>query len=158
MTAPSAISRTEPTGIKLSDGYQTTIAMNNLPAIAFWEKTVGFPAIDGGDGVDQTTMFNEAWMTQLPSTLKKGEPFDVLAAYDPRVATEVEAQCNINQNITITLPDGSTYSFYGWLKTFSPADLVRGTQPETTITFEVSNVDPITQGEEAPVMVEVAGT
>lgn len=158
MTAPSAVVRGTPAGIQLDEGFSATLAMENLTTISFWEKTMGAPAIEGGDPIDQSTMHNSVWMTQLPPTLLKLEPFTLTAAYDPNVISQAIAQTNANQTMTVTWPDGSTLSFYGWLRKIEFADMSHGTLPECTVTIEPSNIDPATQAEEAPVYVDVAGT
>jgi len=158
MTAPSAIVRGTPAGIQLEEGFSATLAMENLTTISFWEKTMGAPAIEGGDPIDQSTMHNTTWMTQLPPTLLKLESFTLTAAYDPNLISQAIAQKNVNQTLTVTWPDGSTLSFYGWLRKTEFADMSHGTLPEVTITLEASNIDPTTMTEEAPVYVDVAGT
>ena len=158
MAAPVAVVRGTPAGIQLQDGFSTKLAIEGLLTISFWEKTVGAPAIEGGDPVDQTTMHNVTWRTQLPRHLKTLEPFTLTAAYDPEVYNQIIAQLNINQTLTVIFPDGSTLAFFGWLRKFEPADNAEGTQPECTITLEPSNFDPANNVEAGPVMVEVAGT
>jgi hypothetical protein len=47
----------------------------------------------------------------------------------------------VNQQITITFPDLSTVTFWGWLDTFTPGDLSEGEQPTAEITVIPSNQD-----------------
>ncbi len=157
MAAPVAVVRGIPAGIQLEEGFSAKLAIENMLTISFWEKTVGVPAIEGGDPIDQSTMHNTTWMTQLPPTLKKLEPFTLTAAYDPNVISQAIAQCNINQTLTVSWPDGSTLAFFGWLRKIEFADMALGTLPECTVTLEASNLDG-SGAEQAPVYVDVPGT
>jgi hypothetical protein len=60
-------------------------------------------------------------------------------AYDPAFLTDVLAMVNINQLITITFPDNSTWKFWGWLDTFTPNANVEGEQPTAQCTVIPSN-------------------
>ena len=70
MAAPAITARTTPAGIMLKDGYSTKIAFAADPDVSFWEKTVKPPGIDGGDGIEQTTMHNSAYRTMRSRSLK----------------------------------------------------------------------------------------
>lgn len=157
MSAPSATARQAPSGLKLKDGHSTVITLERDPDIGFWEKTVTPPGIDGGEAVDQTTMHNEEWRTKLPRELKTLTDITVRAAYDPKVYTSILEQININQVLTVRFPDRSTLAFWGFVRVFQPGENVEGTQPDATITFTPTNLDD-DGAEQAPVLVEVAGT
>lgn len=147
-------SRTTPVGTALEDGFSTKIALAIDPDISFWEKDVTPPGVDGGDAIEQTTHFNSAWRTFAPRSLKTGTDITVVAAYDPAVYSQIVAAININGLITVHFPDGSTLDVYGYLRTFSPGNLVEGTMPEATCTFTVTNVNPATGAEAAPVFTD----
>lgn len=157
MAAPAATTRQTPTGIKLKDGHSTKITLKRYPAISFWEKAVTPPGIDGGEAVDQTTMHNNDWRTRLPRELKTLTDITVRAAYDPVVYDQIEEAININDEITVRFPDGTTIAFWGFLRSFQPGDNVEGTQPEATIMITPTNLDD-DGAEQGPVVVQVAGT
>jgi hypothetical protein len=57
------------------------------------------------------------------------------AAYDPAVLTEIIAQLQRVQLITIEFSDGSTWEVYGWLEEFMPDELTEGEQPTASVKF-----------------------
>lgn len=157
MAAPAATVRGTPEGIKLGDGFSTKLTLERNPTIALWERTVTPPGIEGGDAVDNTTMHNVTWRTMSPRKLKTLTEVSSSAAYDPIIYEDVVDQVNINQVITCTFPDGSTLAFWGFVKSFIPGENQEGTMPEGTLTIVPTNRDD--DGvEQAPVLVEVAGT
>lgn len=146
--------RQTPVGFKLEDGFSTKIAFEGDPDISFWEKTVQPPGVDGGDAIDHTTMHNVNWRTMSPRQLKTLTEFTCNVSYDARVYTQIVAQINVNQEITIHFPDASTLVFYGFLKMFEPGELVEGEPPEATITIVPTNYNPQSGNEVAPVLTE----
>lgn len=158
MAAPALTARVFPAGIKMDDGFPTTIAFARDPDVSLWEKTVKPPGIDGGDPVDTNTMHNVAWRTKSPRKLKTMTESTITAAYDPKVITQIVELVNMEGSITVHYPDGSTLSFYGYLQKFEPSDMKEGEQPEASVTIVTTNQDPVTGSEEPPVLVEVSGT
>jgi hypothetical protein len=51
------------------------------------------------------------------------------------------AMVQVNQEITITYPDSSTWVFWGFIDEFTPNALVEGEQPTANITVIPSNQD-----------------
>ena len=158
MAAPSATARSTPGGIKLDDGFSTKLTIAADVDISFWEKTVQPPGIDGGDAIETSTMHNTTWRTMSPRALRTLTPLSVTAAYDPAVFSQLVSVTNLETTITVTFPDGSTLAFYGYVQNTEPSDNTEGEQPELTVTIQPTNQDPSTGSEEAPVLVEVAGT
>lgn len=158
MTAPAATPRVDPTGIKLDDGYSTVVTIALDPDIAFWEKTVTPPGIDIGDAIDTTTMHNDAWRTKAPRHLKDLTEMTITAAYDPNMFSLALAVCGVPTTITVTFPDGTTYAFYGYFKSFIPQEMSEGEQPEAEITIVPTNYDPVARVEAAPTLTNVSGT
>lgn len=158
MAAPTPTPRQSPTGIKLKDGFSTKITFATKPAISLWEKTVTPPGIDGGDAIEQTTMHNTTWRTFASRSLKTLTDASFTAAYDPICFTDLLALINLETTITVTFPDGSTYAFYGYLRTFEPQEVSEGEQPEANCTITCTNFDPSAHVEAAPVLASVAGT
>lgn len=147
-----------PTGIHLSDGYQTLIAFARKPGLLVWEKDVQPPGIDGGEQIPQTTMHNLVWRTFAPRSLKTLMEHTSTCAYDPYVYPELVELINEPGSITVRFPDGSTLSYYGYLKKAEIKPHVEGEQPEMTLTIVPTNFDPVNRVEAAPVLVAVTGT
>lgn len=158
MTAPTLTARTTPVGLKLNDGFSTKIAFAADPDISFWEKTVQPPGWDGGDAIDVTTMHNTTYRTFAARALVTLTESSLTVMYDPACYTQIRAIINVETSISVHFPDGSTLTFYGYLRSFEVGDHVEGEPPEATIVIQPTNVDPVTGGEEAPVVVSVAGT
>ena len=158
MTAPVVTARQAPTGIRLDDGHPTFFAFAADPDVSFWEKTVTPPGMDGGDPVDIVTMHNVRWRTKGSRQLMDLTDCSATVAYDPIIYEQALALVNVETSITIHFPDGTTYSFYGFLRTFEPQEINEGEQPEANITITPTNKDPVTGEEEDPVLVNAAGT
>lgn len=158
MAAPSHTNRSTPVGIKMDDGHSTKIAFALDPDISFWEKTVTPPGLDGGDPIETKTMHNTRWRTKSPKALVDMTEVSATVAWDPAVYTQILAILNVEGSITVHFPDGSKYTFYGFLQKFEPGEHQEGEQPEATVTICPTNQDPTTGAEEGPVLVSVAGT
>lgn len=154
----SPVARVVPSGIHLEDGFSTTIAFAANPSILFWEKSIKPPGLDGGEPVEQTTMFNSILRTFSPRKLKTMTACSCNAAYDPGVYDQLQTIINVKTTITITYPDLSTLTFYGFLQKADPNELKEGQQPELSITIMPTNAHPTTGVETLPTLVSVAGT
>ena len=143
--------------IPLFDGYSTKITLALNDDIAFYEKSVTPPGLEGGDPIDTTTMHNTTWRTKAPRSLVELEAFTITAAYDPILYTEILAAINRRDTITVAFSDGTTIAFYGFVQSFKPNDCAEGAMPDASIT-----IVPTNQGsdgiESGPVVAEVAGT
>lgn len=158
MAAPTTSARIAPTGIKLDDGFSTTISFARKTNINLWEKTVKPPGLDGGEKIEQTTMLNIAYRTFTARALKTVTDCTFNAQYDPGVYTDILALINLEGSVTIHFPDGSTYDFYGYLGKFEPAELQEGSPPMAACTIFPTNYDPTNKVEAAPVLTSVTGT
>ena len=159
MAAPATTVRTSPPdGIVLFDGFKTLIAFALDVDISFWEKTVQPPGLDGGDAIDITTMHNTLYRTMFPRKLITLTPMTTTVLYDPDVYDEIIAIMNTNGSVTVKFPDTSTLDFFGYLRTFEPADMEEGTAPEASIEIVPTNYDSTNNVEAGPVMSEAAGT
>lgn len=158
MAAPATTARVAPTGIRLDDGYSTKIAFARDSNIQFWEKTVQPPSVDGGDAIDTTTMHNATYRTMAARSLITLGESKCTVAYDPDVYNAIIQLVNQEGAITVSFPDGSTLSFFGFLSKFEPGDLAEGEQPEADVTIIPTNWDPVNRVEAAPVLTSVAGT
>lgn len=165
MAAPADTTRLDPGASSgnnrhLDNGHSTKIAFARDPDVSFWEKTVPMPGLEGGDPIETTTMHNSTWRTFASRSLITLTPITITAAYDPAVFEQIRNNL-LNQNgaITVTLPDGSTLSFWGYLQTFEPEALEEGTFPMANITIVPTNYDDATDNDEAdPVYTDVIGT
>lgn len=142
--------RGTPAGTMLEDGHPTLIAFAANPTVAFWEKTVQPPGMDGGDAIDQTTMHNETYRTFASRALATMTEMTVTASYDPALYEDILDLINVEGSITIHFSDGSTVDFFGYLRVFAPQEMSEGIQPEAQVTIQPTNRDPVTQVETPP--------
>lgn len=129
---------------RIDDGHPTTIefsASQSGEPLLFWEKEVTPPGLQGGGPNDTTTMRNIKWRTKSPKKLISLSPGSFTASYDPAVMEQVLDLLNVNNQITVTYPNGDTYTFWGWLDEFTPNACVEGEQPTATCTIEPSNTN-----------------
>ncbi len=151
--------RQTPAGRKLKRGMRMLIAFERDPDVSIWEMVSKMPGLDIGDGVPQTTQHNQDVHTFEARLLAKITDGTSKMAYDPDCYNQIRANLlGKNGQITYTLPDGSTFSFYGYLKTFEFAEMNEENMPEANATIQVTNVDPATGAEVVPVMTSVSGT
>lgn len=158
MAAPTATARVLPTAIRLDDGFQSVVTFSENPSLAIYEKSVQPPAMDGGDPIQTSTMLNSAYETKKPQCLVGHDDGSVVAAYDPAVLSDIQDMINVEQAITYTYPDGSQYIHWGYIRRAEPSPLVKGEQPEITLTIVVTNWDPIHCVEAGPVFVDGTGS
>lgn len=145
-----ATARVTPVGTALEDGFSSKIAFAADPDVAFWEITVTPPGIDGGDSIDQTTMFNTAWRTKAARQLKELTDASLTCAYDPAVISQIIALINVEGLVTVHFPDTSTLDFYGYLKSFTPGELSEGERPEADAVIVCTNYNTASGAEVAP--------
>ena len=157
MAAPSPTARSTPGALPLRDGFGTMITFGDDSDISVWEKATTPPGVDGGDPVDTTTFHNTAYRTKWPRQLKEHTDISMRVAYAGEVRTQIEALVNVNDEITVTYPDGTTDAFWGYLRSFTPQECADGSQPEADIVVVVTNTDA-SYAEQGPAMVAVTGT
>lgn len=150
--------RQAPAGLELEDGFPTTIAFAENPAVAFWEKTVTPPGMDGGDAIEQTTMHNQTWRTFAARSLVTMTEMSVTAAWDPALYDDILALVNVEGSITVHFSNGDTVDFFGYLRVFEPQEMSEGEQPEAQITIQPTNRDPSNHAETEPNWTAAAGT
>lgn len=151
MPPPVATIRTTPTARKLDDGFKTLITLASAPGIEFWEVDVSPPGLDGGDGIDATTMHSIRWRTKSPRKLISMGDVKSKVQYNPSLYTAILALINKKDTITVSFPDGATLAFFGFLRSFEPGALSEGNIPDATITIVPTNADPVTGAEAEPV-------
>ena len=157
MAAPAATTRGTPSGLIMKDGYRCLITFASNPTIGLWEKTVKPPGFDGGDKIDITTMHNNDLRTFEPRQLITMTAGGATCGYDPGVMTAILSLINREDTITVRFTDGSTWAFFGFLKSFQPNDVSEGSMPEAQVEIEPTNKDS-SDVEQLPVVVSVTGT
>lgn len=146
-----------PTGNPLRDGHPTYISFSLNTTIALFEKEIQPMGVEGGEGIDQTTMRNVTWRTSIGRALKTLTPADLDCAYDEGVYSSVIAMINLNQQLTVTFPTGRTLIFWGRLRSFIPNKLTEGTQPLAKCVVDPSNINN-SNAETAPVVGTTSST
>lgn len=124
---------------KLADGFKTLIAITGISAL-FEEIEVTPPELDAGGVIDQTTMRNNRYRTNLGKALITLGPVSVTVAYDPAVIGQMHNILGSNRHIQITFPSGATLSFYAVVNKFSPEALKEGERPQATLELIPSNM------------------
>lgn len=124
---------------RIDDGHPTTISFSADSSVSIWEKEVTPPGMEGGGANDTTTMHNSTWRTKSPKKLVTLSECSFTAAYDPATFDEMLAMLNVNQQITVTFPDSSNLTFWGWLDEFKPGAIKEGEQPTADVTIIPSN-------------------
>lgn len=150
--------RQAPAGLELEDGFPTTIAFAANPAVAFWEKTVTPPGLDGGDAIEQSTMHNVRMRTYAARSLITMTEMSVTAAWDPALYEDILDLINVEDSITVHFSNGDTVDFFGYLRVFEPQEMSEGEQPEAQITIQPTNRDPDTHAETEPAWAAATGT
>jgi hypothetical protein len=124
----------------LTDGHPTLISFSLSPTVKFKEIGVTPPGLDAGGPNDTTTMRNTAYRTMQPKHLVTLTPMTATCEYDPDCYDSIVADLlGENGQITVTFPDESTLTFWGWLDKFMPGELKEGTMPTATVTIQPSN-------------------
>lgn len=158
-TAPTPTARGTPAGIDLKEGFPIKFTLSLLPTAEYREISVKGSGIDGGDAIEITTQHNTNRETFYPRVLKKNDTVTAECAYDPVIYSTLETIIN-NPNCvgTETFPEGTTYCYWGYLQKFERSDMKKGERPTITISFVVTNYDPVAHVEVAPVLTNVANT
>lgn len=158
MANPAVTQRTFPSGVRLDNGYQSLVVFSLAPALDIFEKSVQPPADDGGDPILTDTMLNQERVTKAPQCLISADDAVIVAAYDPGQYSDILAMLNVPQTISYLYPDGSAQAHYGFIRRIERSPLVKGEQPEVTITIVQSDWDPVNCVEEGPVFTDGTGS
>lgn len=158
MTAPAPTVRATPNGRKLKTGFKSLITFARVPDLAIFEMAVTPPGFDGKEPVDTTTMHNTVWDTMAPRKLVKMTNIKGKCAYDPKVWSDILSCLNIEDTITKRWSDGSTIAAFGFLNKFDPDEESEDKMPTASFEIVITNTDPTTGAEQAPVVNAVSGT
>lgn len=128
---------------RIDDGFPTLVEFseNNAFGTLLWEKNVTPPGMQGGGANETTTMRNTRWRTMAPKKLMTLSEMSVEMAYDPEVYDTFVAMMQVNQEITLHWPDGSTVTFWGFVDEFTPNEVSEGEQPTADVTIIPTNQD-----------------
>lgn len=124
---------------RLDDGHPTIVTFDEDPDIKLWEKGVTPPGVSMGGMNDTTTMRNSVWRTRMFKKLKTLTAMGMRCAFDPAVFPEVVAIAGINQEVTLTWPEGDTLLFWGGVESGTFSEVVEGSQPEMNVNVEPTN-------------------
>lgn len=128
---------------RIDDGFRTTIEFSEFPTLEFYEISITLPGVDGGTPIETTNMRSDElrtfWLRQLktltPVTIVAGYTADI---YDPAATY---AMVNVNQEVTITGPNGFEISFWGGVVSVQPGPMEEGQRPTISITVQPTNTD-----------------
>ena len=123
---------------EVADGVGTTIEFETS-ALVLRMVRITPPPISGGDKMDHTALGNKAWKTAAPRTLKELGEGSFEAFFD--TSKWASAPVNINQEIKIVYPDGTYHSFWGYLGSFEPGEVVEGDYAKCTGTLVGTNLN-----------------
>lgn len=160
MTAPTKVTRGTPPEIAdmLLDGYQVFVALEDDPDLCIWEDNITPPSMTAGsDVINTTTQWNATWMTKAFHELLEVGETTINAAYCGSTWDKIQAIIGVNQSVTVHFPDGSTLSFWGGIRSFTPAGWERNGFPKADIVIVCTNMDD-SNNEEGPVWAAASGT
>jgi len=123
----------------LEDGFSTKITFTDFASVAFSEREVTPPSIQGGGPINTTTMDNTAWRTAAAKKLKQLTESGMTVTYDAVMLSDIQAMINHNQLITVNIADGSLFKFWGFVDQFNPGPMSEGNQPTATVRIEPTN-------------------
>lgn len=80
--------------------------------------SIGMLGVNGGDMIDVSGLTNSEWKTKQPQALKEIPNIPFTALYKPTEFDAMEAEVNVNQQLTFTVPSVGSFSFWGSLLSF----------------------------------------
>ena len=158
MAAPPVTARITPTGYKLSEGFKATIAFSKNPGINIWEVETGPAGMEVVE-INTTTQHNIRYVSKYPSYLVASDDIVGTAAYDPDVMDALVGMLgDPGGSFTIHMPEGTTHSYWGFLKSFKFQPLRVAQFPLANYAICVTNYDPVNKVEAGVSTVQAAGT
>lgn len=137
------------------DGHSTIVDFSLDETISFVEVSVRPPGLQGGGANDATNMRTTRWRTNFAKKLLTATPAEIMVQYNPVIYETIIAMFQINQKMTITMPDLSKVDVWGWIDEFTPDTNVEGKTPTGKIMFIPSNLDD-TESEVGPLYTPAA--
>jgi len=125
----------------LKDGFGITVAFAGHDfTLTMDPSSITPPGADGGDAIDTSTHSNTKYRTKHPKSLVEITDASFTAAYDPAVWDDIISAINDNVAITFTFPQAKgNLVVYGYLKSFTPNELVEGEQPTAECVIVITN-------------------
>lgn len=126
----------------LTDGFPTFLTFSSAFSgvnVYFKEKELTPPGIDMGEMNDVSNMRNTAWRTMAFRKLKTLLESGMVCHYDPQFLSEVLSMIGQNQELVLTMPDDSSWTFWGGIRSFQPSTHVEGQPPTAQIQIGVTN-------------------
>ena len=126
----------------MTDGFPTYLSFGvgySGVNVYFKEKELTPPGVDVGEMNDVTNMRNTTWRTAAFKKLKTLMESGMTCHYDPAFLSNVVSMIGVNQLLTLTMPDDSTWVFYGGLRSFVPGAHVEGEPPTAQLAIGITN-------------------
>jgi len=101
--------------------------------------SLGSLGFDGGDPIDNTCLTNTDFITKQPQALIEIPDFSFTCDYHPNHMAAVQTEINLNQSITLTFPALGFYTFWGYLKSYTPNEASRGEAWRASCSVVVTN-------------------
>lgn len=158
MAAPTPTARGTPYGHRMKDGRKTFVTFSAAPKLSVWEIEVTPIGANAGEKINTTTQHNVNVVTYAAGDLMDFTDGQFTFAYDPKMLTQLLSVIGVEQTITYTYPNGDTEAFYGFPQSYTKNALVRNGMPTGTLVIVCTNVDPINDTEEVPVITLSGGT
>lgn len=143
----------------LLDGQGLTVSFSIDTTIYFYPKNLTPSGWDGGGPNDITLLANTTYHTMAPKKLKMITALTGEGAYSTAgLNTNGDVgrfinMVNRNQEITVTYPDGASFTFWGYVDKIIPGQIVGGTQPTVTITIQPTMINNTDCSETGPTYV-----
>jgi hypothetical protein len=135
--------------VAFEEGYQCLIVSTANPTVAFFEIEITPPDMSAAR-FNVSTQHNANYHTYAFSKLKDTGSATILAAWAGEAIDDGKAMLGVNDEWTITFPDGSTEVFFGAMTEFKPSGMKIGDRPTVSITIGTSNIDASDGSEVAP--------
>jgi hypothetical protein len=129
----------------MSTNYQVTshgtmLEFSLNPGILLDFKAITPPGADGGEANEITTHSNVTVTTKAPKVLKDFTSVSGTVAFATAALPDLIAMINVNQSMKIKFNDNSSWTFWGWLKSFTPGSFdANGEQPTAEIEIILGN-------------------
>lgn len=151
MAAPTPTARVEPTGARIPRGYRVLVTLTADPNISLWEISLTPPGEDQGDMIDITTQWNDDVRTKAFRALTEITDGSGTFGYAPESEPLIRAAIGDDSGITFHFPNGSSWAYWGGLRSFEPDEMSDEDAPSATCSFGITNWDPENLVEAGPV-------
>lgn len=119
----------EPVGATLAIGSHT-----------FCYVSLGGVGFAARDAIDNTCLSNSEFITKQPQTLKEHADIPFTALWDPADYDDIEAEVNVNQLMTLSIPSVGSIAFYGFLQSVEVSEAAVGDRWEVSGNIVITNI------------------